>query len=295
MWMVDIDNLQNLIQDWKSSVVNFIMSSTNVDGLAEYSLHVSRILAYPDLDIKDTLKKIDSMSDELSLSIKKLLPLRPTQLIDEINNYLYKEKEFEPNFQDYYNPLNSYLNVVLERKTGIPITLSILYMRIAHNLRFTLYPVNFPSHFLLKHVLDGDNSEIIIDPFNKGRIMDDYSLKELLDQYYPNLNIPLTREFVEKATAAQVIIRMLNNLKSSYYDSHNVDKAEAANEMIICMDQNNPDAIRDKGMILLKKGKHIEALRMLSLYLEIDPEAIDVDAVLDIIRKIRSEMNRNKI
>jgi regulator of sirC expression with transglutaminase-like and TPR domain len=61
------------------------------------------------------------------------------------------------------------------------------------------------------------------------------------------------------------------------------------------MDQNNPDAIRDKGMILLKKGKHIEALRMLSMYLEIDPEAIDVDAVLDIIRKIRSEMNRNKI
>jgi regulator of sirC expression with transglutaminase-like and TPR domain len=107
--MVDIDNLQNLIQDWKSSVVNFITSSTDVDRLAEYSLHVSRILAYPDLDIKDTLKKIDSMSDELSFSIKKLLPLRPTQLIDEINNYLYTEKEFEPNFQDYYNPLNSYL------------------------------------------------------------------------------------------------------------------------------------------------------------------------------------------
>jgi regulator of sirC expression with transglutaminase-like and TPR domain len=292
---VDIDNLQNLIQDWKSCVVNFILSSSDLDRLAEYSLHVSRILAYPDLDIQDTLKKIDSMSEELSLSIKKLLPLRPTQLIDEINNYLYKEKGFEPNFQDYYNPLNSYLNVVLERKTGIPITLSILYMRIAQNLGFTLYPVNFPSHFLLKHVLDGDNSEIIIDPFNKGRIMDDYSLKELLVQYYPNLNIPLTHDFVEKATAAQVIIRMLNNLKSSYYDSHDVEKAEVANEMIICMDHYNPDAIRDKGMILLKKGNPTDALRLLSLYLEIDPEAIDVDAVLDIIRKIRSESNRNKI
>jgi regulator of sirC expression with transglutaminase-like and TPR domain len=294
MWMVDIDNLQNLIQDWKSSVVNIILSSGDLDRLAEYSLQVSRILAYPDLDIKDTLKKIDSMSDELSLSIKKLLPLRPTQLIEEINNYLYNVKGFEPNFQDYYNPLNSYLNVVLERKTGIPITLSILYMRIAQNLRFKLYPVNFPSHFLLKHVLDGDNSEIIIDPFNKGRIMDDYSLKELLAQYYPNLNIPLTHEFVEKATAAQVIVRMLNNLKSSYYDSHDVEKAEIANEMIICMDQYNPDAIRDKGMILLKKGNPTGALRMLSQYLEIDPEAIDVDAVLDIIRKIRSELDRDK-
>jgi regulator of sirC expression with transglutaminase-like and TPR domain len=292
--MVDTDNLQNLIQDWKSSVVNFILSSNELDRLAEYSLQVSRILAYPDLDIQDTLKRIDSMSDELNLSIKRLLPLRPTQLIDQINNYLYNIKEFEPNVQDYYNPLNSYLNVVIERKTGIPITLSILYMRIAQNLRFTLYPVNFPSHFLLKHVIDGDNSEIIIDPFNKGRIMDDYSLKELLVQYYPNLNIPLTRGFVGKATTTQVIIRMLNNLKISYYDSHDVEKAEAANEMIICLDQYNPDAIRDKGMILLKKGSPTDALRMLSLYLEIDPEAIDVDAVLDIIRKIRSESNKNK-
>ena len=292
--MVDIENLQKLIQDWKSSAVNFILSSSDLDRMAEYSLQVSRILAYPDLDIQNTLKKIDSMGGELSLSIKKLLPLRPTQLIDEINNYLYNVKGFEPNFQDYYNPLNSYLNVVLDRKTGIPITLSILYMRIAQNLRFTLYPVNFPSHFLLKHVLDGDNSEIIIDPFNKGRIMDDYSLKELLVQYYPNLNIPLTRGFVEKATTAQVIIRMLNNLKSSYYDSHDVEKAEVANEMILCMDQYNPDAIRDKGLILLKKGCPTEALRMLSLYLETDPEAVDVDAVLDIIRKIRSESNRNR-
>jgi regulator of sirC expression with transglutaminase-like and TPR domain len=143
--------------------------------------------------------------------------------------------------------------------------------------------------------LDGDNNEIIIDPFNKGRIMDDYSLKELLDQYYPNRNIPLTREFVEKATAAQVIIRMLNNLKSSYYESHDVDKAELANEMIMCMDQYNPDAIRDRGMILLKRGKPTEAIKMLTSYLEIDPEATDADAVLDIIRQIRSETNRNKI
>ena len=88
---------------------------------------------------------------------------------------------------------------------------------------------------------------------------------------------------------------MLNNLKSSYYESHDVDKAELANEMIMCMDQYNPDAIRDRGMILLKRGKSSDALEMLSSYLEIDPEATDADAVLDIIRQIRSETNRNKI
>ena len=117
--MLGIDSLHYIIEDWKASVVDFIRSSSDIDRLVEYSLHVSRILAFPDLDVHATLKKIDGMGHELSLSIKKLMPLRPTQLIDEINNYLYKEKEFEPNLLDYYNPLNSYLNVVLERKKGI--------------------------------------------------------------------------------------------------------------------------------------------------------------------------------
>jgi regulator of sirC expression with transglutaminase-like and TPR domain len=288
---LSIDNLQYLIEDWKVSVVDPIVSSNDTDRLAEYALHVSRILAYRNLDVYDTLKKIDSMGSELNLTIKKLLPLRPTQIIEEINNYVFKEKEFKPNLQDYYNPLNSYLNIVIERKSGIPITLSILYMRIAQNIKFKLYPVNFPAHFLVKYILDGDNSEIIIDPFNKGRIMDDYSLKELLDQFYPRQTVPLTRAFVEKATAAQVILRMLNNLKSSYYESQDIDKAEVANEMIISIDQYNPDAIRDRGMILLKRGKPTEALKMLNSYLEIDPEAADADAVLDIIRQIRSETN----
>ena len=88
--MLGIDSLHYLIEDWKASVVDFIMSSSDTHRLAEYSLHVSRILAYRDLDVLDHVKKIDSMSDKLSLSIKKLMPLRPTQLIDEINNYMYK-------------------------------------------------------------------------------------------------------------------------------------------------------------------------------------------------------------
>jgi regulator of sirC expression with transglutaminase-like and TPR domain len=281
-----------LIEDWKANVVNSVVSSNQTDRLAEYSLHISRLLAYPDLNVNTKLKEIDNMSNELGLSIRNLMPLRPTQLIEEINNYLYNKKGFKPNLQDYYNPLNSYLNVVVERKTGIPITLSILYMRIAHNLGFTLYPVNFPSHFLLKYILDGQNSEIIIDPFNKGRIMDDYSLKELLDQFYPQRSVPLTRNFVEKATAAQVVIRILNNLKSSYYESQDIDKAEIANEMIISIDQHNPDAIRDRGMILLERGKPTDALEMLNSYLELDPEAADADAVLDTIRQIRSESTK---
>ena len=289
--MLSINNLQSLIQDWKINVVDFVVSSNDTDRLAEYVLHLSRILAYPDLDVSAKLNELDSMGEELKQSIKKLLPLRPTQLIEKINNYLFKDKGFKANIQDYYNPMNSYLNIVLQHKSGIPITLSIIYMRIAHALNFKLFPVNFPAHFLVKHILEDDNGEIIIDPFNGGRIMDDYALKELLDQSYPRQNIPLTRAFVEKATPTQVLIRMLNNVKGSYYDAQDIDKAEIANEMIIALDQYNPDAIRDKGMILLKREKLTEALEMLNLYLELDPEAQDADAILDIIRQLRTDRN----
>jgi len=285
---LSINNLHLLIGDWKAKVVNSLGSFDDTERLAEYALHVSRILAYPNMNVKDFLHIIDSLGQELQLMTGKVMPLRPTQIIETVNNYLFKEKEFKPNLQDYYNPQNSYLNVVLEERSGIPITLSIIYIRVGHFLNFKLYPVNFPGHFLVKHVLEeGETSEIIIDPFNGGRIMDDYALKELLDQFYRGQNIPLTRAFVEKATSAQVMTRLLNNLKGSYYESQNIDKAEIANEMIIAMEPDNPGATRDKGMILLKRKNHLQALNLLNRYLEIEPEAEDADAVLEIIRQIR--------
>lgn len=293
--MLSNNNLQPLIEDWKANVVNSLGSSDDTERLAEYALHVSRILAYPDLDVKDILDKIDAMGRELILATKKSMPLRPTQIIEKINNYLFKEKEFKANLPDYYNPMNSYVNVVLEQKSGIPITLSIIYMRVAYFLKFRLYAVNFPAHFLVKHMLEGENSEIIIDPFNGGRIMDDYTLKELLDHFYPSQNIPLTRAYVAKATSAQVMIRMLNNLKGSYYESQDIDKAEIANEMITAIEPHNLDAVRDKGMILLKRKNPLEALEMLNMYLELDPEVEDADTVLDIIRQIRAELNKKLI
>lgn len=290
---MSINNLQPLIEDWKASVVNSIGSFDDTERLAEYALHVSRILAYPNMSVQDFLHRIDLLGQELQLMTKRMMPLRPTLIIETMNNYLFKEKEFKPNLQDYYNPQNSYLNVVLEGRSGIPITLSIIYIRVGHFLNFKLYPVNFPGHFLVKHVLEeGETSEIIIDPFNSGRIMDDYALKELLDQFYRGQNIPLTRAFVEKATSVQVMTRLLNNLKGSYYESQNIDKAEIANEMIIAMEPDNPGAIRDKGMMLLKRKNHGEAISLLIKYLEIEPEAEDADTILEIIRRIRDDTSK---
>ena len=292
-WEIQVAaSIESLIEDWKSSVVKEITSSDDTDKLTDYALHLSRILAYPGLDVSAILSMIDSMGHEVVQMVKKDLatPRRPTQIIDKINDYLFNMHKFKANIDDYYNPLNSYLNVVIERKTGIPITLAILYLRIARAVNFKMEPVNFPSHFLIKHVLEDNSGEIIVDPFNGGRIMDDYSLKTLLDQTYPRQDIPLTHALVKKATPVQVIIRMLNNLKGSLYEAQDIEKYTIANEMVLAIDRYNPDAIRDKGIMLLKKGDSAEALKVLNSYLEINPEAEDVDEILDIIRQIRFGM-----
>ena len=120
--MLSINNLQSLIQDWKINVVDFVVSSNDTDRLAEYALHLSRILAYPDLDVSSKLNELDLMGEELKQSIKKLLPLRPTQLIEKINNYLFKDKGFKANIQDYYFYFYDYNRKIILPSLSVPVS-----------------------------------------------------------------------------------------------------------------------------------------------------------------------------
>lgn len=280
-------NIQTALNDWHINVVSE-MKINDPSKLAEYALHISRIVAYDHLVIKDELSKIDEIGKKIVRSMKDSSEIRPTQLIEKINHQLYKIENFKGNQDDYYNPSNSLLNIVIKRKTGNPITLSILYIQLAHSVNFRLYPVNFPSYFMVKHVLDDEENEIIIDPFNEGRIMDDYSLKELLDHFYPKMNIALTRKLVDKASNHDVIIRMLNNLKTSFFECQDLYNAELVNEMILDINNDDQHNLRDKGMIFLHKKRYEQALEFFNLYLERFPEANDVDNILELIRKIKT-------
>lgn len=280
-------NIQAARNDWHTNVVSK-MAIDDPSKLAEYALQVSRIVAYDSLVIQDELAKIEEIGKKVAKSLKGSSEFRPTQFIEKINHQLYKIENFKGNRDDYYNPSNSLLNTVIKRKTGNPITLSILYIQLAKSLNFTLYPVNFPSHFMVKHVLDEEENEIIIDPFNEGRIMDDYSLKELLDHFYPKMNIALTRKLVDKASNPDVIIRMLNNLKTSFFECQDLDSAELVNEMILDINGNDQHGLRDKGMVCLHQKKYGEALNFFNTYLEKFPEASDVDTILELIRSIKT-------
>lgn len=286
-----LDDLDLKINDWTVNTVNSLIKPNRIDKIAECALQLSKIIYYNNMNIEKYLAEINLMQKELNIKKEKsnINFSRPTQIIELINEYMFKQKEFKANIYDYQNPLNNFLNVVIEKRIGIPITLSIIYITLAQSINFKVYPVNFPRHFLVKYVFDdNDYNEIIIDPFNKGRIMDDYAMKNLLDSFFPNQNIPLTKKLVEKADLSQVMIRILNNIKDSFFEIQEFDKINIANEMIFAIDPKNVYAIRDKGIILRDKDPQ-KSLELLNTYLELEPEANDVDIVLKIIRSIREK------
>jgi len=284
------EKIQKALFDWNKSVVKNL-ASDDVCRLPEYALQLSRIIAFPELDVRNEISKIDQIGLKIRKTLENFSQSRPTQIIERINDQLYRKEKFRPNSDDYYNPLNSFLNIVIRRKIGIPITLSIVYMRVAESLNFKLVPVSFPSHFLVKYILEGE-SEIIIDPYNEGRIMDDYSLKQLLDQTAPRLSVVLTRDFVARASVTKVMIRMLNNLKTSYFECQDIDKAELVNEMILHIHSNDQYGLRDKGMIMLKRKYQQEALELFNQYIEKYPEADDIDPILELVRKLKKNQGR---
>jgi regulator of sirC expression with transglutaminase-like and TPR domain len=284
------EKIQKALFDWNKSVVKDL-ASDDVCRLPEYALQLSRIIAFPELDVRNEISKIDQIGLKIRKTLENFSQSRPTQIIERINDQLYRKEKFRPNRDDYYNPSNSFLNVVIRRKIGIPITLSIVYMRVAESLDFKLVPVSFPSHFLIKYILEGE-SEIIIDPYNEGRIMDDYSLKQLLDQTAPRLSVALTRDFVARASVTKVMIRMLNNLKTSYFECQDIDKAELVNEMILHIHSNDQYGLRDKGMIMLKRKYQQEALELFNQYIEKYPEADDIDPILELVRKLKTNQGR---
>lgn len=281
------------LQDWNETTIKKMNENDNIVKISEYVLHIARIVDYPDLKVSEYMSKIEETGEELRSKIKNPKSMRPTQIIEKFNDFFFDEKKFQPNISDYYNPINNYLNIVLEKRTGIPITLSIIYIHLASYLDFKLYPVNFPSHFLVKYIIDESMNEfIIIDPFNKGRIIDDHVMQDLLNKAYPRLGISLSSSLLANANISQILIRILNNLKNGYMEVDDLDKIMKINEMILSIDNSNPDAMRDKGIILYRYKEYEKALENLYKFIDQNPEAEDIDRILELVKQIRNMLSK---
>lgn len=284
---------KDYLQDWKETVIEKVQEKDDIVKITEYVLHVARIIDYPNLKISEYMNNMNEMGKELTSQIKYTKSMRPTHIIEKLNEFFFDDKKFQPNISDYYNPVNNYLNVVLEKRTGIPITLSLIYIHLASYMGFKLHPVNFPSHFLVKYILDEDSDEsIVIDPFNKGRIMDDYVLQDLLNKAYPRSTISWSNDLMKKTNSLQIIIRVLNNLKNGYMEVDDLNKITKINEMILSFDSTSSEALRDKGIILYRNKEYQPALEILYKYIDLYPEANDIDRILELVKQIRNMLSK---
>ena len=250
-------------------------------NLVEKCLKFAQILEYPDLNIEKYIEKITKIGMSLKESINEVK--NPTYLISMLNEHLFENLGYSGDDDDYYNPKNNFLNEVIDKKTGLPITISILYVEVAKYIGLDLKIVGFPSHILVKY-----NEEMILDPFYDGRLLDIDDLQEILDTNYGG-EIEFKPEFLDEITSEQILLRLTRNLKNSYVQSFVYDKALRCVNMVLAIEPESPDDIRDKGILEERLLNSDSALKYLNKYLEINPNAEDVDFILELIRSIKTK------
>jgi regulator of sirC expression with transglutaminase-like and TPR domain len=240
---------------------------------------------YPELNIEDCLSQLDWLAQavELRLGDEKT----PYRIIAALNTVLFKELGFEGNHAEYYDPKNSFLNDVIARKTGIPISLSVLYMEVARRVGLSLVGIGFPGHFLVKYK-DG-NWEIVIDVFNKGEILGREDLDQLLQQLYDG-QLSYEPGFIAVLGKRHILRRMLNNLKSIYFNRSEPLKALSILDQLVILDPNSANEIRDRGFLYLKLECYAQALQDLEDYLRLAPGAGDATKIKAQIESVKQRV-----
>jgi regulator of sirC expression with transglutaminase-like and TPR domain len=238
--------------------------------------------AYPGLDVEGYLGEIERFGVRLRGR------LAPGAAVEErviaLNQFLFDELGFSGNARDYYDPRNSYLNEVLDRRTGIPITLSILYLEIGRRTGLALEGVSFPGHFLVRLRLRG--AMLVLDPFSGGEALSETDLRTRLARVIPEGatggapvdSLPLD-PFLEPAGKRQILARLLRNLKGIYREADQRQRLlEVLNRMLVVAPEAHGE-LRDRGFLYQHMECYRAALKDLQDYSALAPEAPDIDEV----------------
>jgi regulator of sirC expression with transglutaminase-like and TPR domain len=238
--------------------------------------------AYPGLDVERYIGEIERMA----LRLRGRLPQSSSaeERVVALNQFLYEDLGYWGNTDDYYDPRNSYLNEVIERKTGIPITLSIVYMELGRRIGLPLEGVSFPGHFLVRLRLRG--GMLVLDPFAGGAPQSEDDLRSRVKRVIPDGvadNLPASElpldQFLEPASNRQILSRVLRNLKGIY---RKADKPERMLDVLNRMLLVTPGAsaeLRDRGYVYQRLECYRAALKDLTDYTEREPDAADLDEV----------------
>ncbi len=238
---------------------------------------------YPKLDIDSYLRKLDTFAARIEVLAGH--DRSPNGLLECLNEILFVQEALRGNSDDYYDPRNSYLNEVLDRKLGIPISLSVIYIEVARRLNFELHGVGFPGHFLVK--CNANDREMLIDPFSNGKALTVEDCQELLDRVYGG-SVPVQPAFVQPMEKKSIVARMLFNLKGIYYQREEYQKALSVVDRILILNPGILSEIRDRGLLYMQTSLFAKALADLEYYLKHASAPEDVAYIEAHIKTLRN-------
>ncbi|MEL6381720.1 MAG: tetratricopeptide repeat protein [Cyanobacteria bacterium J06626_18] len=253
-------------------------------NLAAAALYIAQE-EYPELDCNTYLQRFDTMA----LELRDRLPEEtyPLKILQAISAYLFEAQGFMGNGQDYYNPRNSFLNQVLDRRTGIPITLSLVYLELARRVGFPMAGVGMPGHFLVRPTLD--EMAIFVDPFHKGEILFEEDCRDRIKQLYGK-TARLRPEHLDPIGPRPFLARMLMNLKVIYLQQQDIPRALSVIDRILMLLPDSLAERRDRGLIYYQQGQLNAAREDLKYYLRNHPKAQDSYEIQQVVSQINQTL-----
>jgi regulator of sirC expression with transglutaminase-like and TPR domain len=237
---------------------------------------------YPDLDEPRYLRALD----EFAAQVMRALPAGalPERRVARLASVLFHELGFSGNQTDYYDPRNSFLNEVIERRTGIPITLCVLYMEVGRRCGLRVDGVAFPGHFLCKVTLD--EGELIIDAFHRGQILGLAEIKRRLATAMGDAP-PFDARVLRAARPREILARILQNLRSIYLDKSDLPRALSCVDRLLLLQPEDARVLRDRARLYETLGGADAAALDLEQVLRLDPKASDATALRARLERLR--------
>jgi regulator of sirC expression with transglutaminase-like and TPR domain len=240
---------------------------------------------YPGLDVDACLDKIAAMAREAEPIVHA--GSDPIERVQLLSHFLFELKGFEGNTENFSDPRNSFLNEVIDRRLGIPITLSVVYLEVGRRLGLNLYGVSFPTHFLVKAV--DDRGELIIDPFVGGKILTIAEIRARLTQIYGQ-PVDIHPDLLKAAGSRHILARMLRNLKNIYIAASDWSRALAALDRILMLDPRSLEELAERATLYERLECFKAALDDFQSFLSQAPEHPASDsareAVLRLVRQV---------
>lgn len=238
------------------------------------ALTLARSIAYPKLDIHFYLTQLTALAEEARPQIASASSL--TEKIGLLSDFLYYKKGFRGNRTNYYDPRNSYLNCVMDRKVGIPITLAVVYVAVAQRLGLRAYGVGLPGHFIVGVYENG--SEVLIDPFNAGQRLSAADCARLVHDHsgYEGAFQP---KWLKPVSPINLLARMLTNLCNAYIQSEDWPSAIPVIQHLLLVQPDTDFHLRDLGYLYLYNGSLRLSAQYLEAYLQRAPDASDYENV----------------